>query len=214
MIWKGEPVGVLVALSSFERPNVDAANVGEVGVERAVFDRLQKWFVGVENVCATGKRFIAADDVVWFELVPGCHDFVGVLARSLLGRSVANVADGDEHSSSKAAIAKSLVFRGKQTSQAVLVIASGVNRVNEKQLATLIGEPIEKPEADFVRAHTGYAIGGVPPLGHAEMLQTIIDEDLLQYDYIWAAAGTPFAVFQLTPGDLVKMTGGRVTRVK
>lgn len=110
-------------------------------------------------------------------------------------------------------IVKSLVFKGRQTDQPVLVVASGPNRVNTQTIAALIGEPIDKPDADYVRARTGYVIGGVPPVGHSEPLTTFIDQDLLQYDTIWAAAGTPRAVFELTPGDLVKMTGGRVIDV-
>jgi prolyl-tRNA editing enzyme YbaK/EbsC (Cys-tRNA(Pro) deacylase) len=111
-------------------------------------------------------------------------------------------------------IAKSLVFRGKHTHKPVLVIASGTNRVNEKRLATLVGEPIEKADADFVRAHTGYAIGGVPPVGHAELLETYLDEDLLQLGELWAAAGTPHAVFRLTAADLTRMTGGHVISIR
>jgi prolyl-tRNA editing enzyme YbaK/EbsC (Cys-tRNA(Pro) deacylase) len=80
-------------------------------------------------------------------------------------------------------------------------------------LSTLAAEPIEKADAEFVRQHTGFAVGGVPPLGHAEQLETFIDEDLLQYEEIWAAAGTPHAVFQLTPADLQKMTGGQVVSI-
>ena len=110
-------------------------------------------------------------------------------------------------------IVKSLVFKGRQTDQPVLVVASGPNRVNTQTIAALIGEPIDKPDADYGRARTGYVIGGVPPVGHSEPLTTFIDQDLLQYDTIWAAAGTPRAVFELTPGDLVKMTGGRVIDV-
>jgi prolyl-tRNA editing enzyme YbaK/EbsC (Cys-tRNA(Pro) deacylase) len=113
-----------------------------------------------------------------------------------------------------AQIAKSLVFKGKQSGIAILVIASGVNRVNEKHIAALVGEPIERPNADFVRQKTGFAIGGVPPVGHAEPLETFIDEDLLMLDEIWAAAGTPNAVFRLTPDDLVKVARGRVVSVK
>ena len=113
-----------------------------------------------------------------------------------------------------AQIAKSLIFKTRQSQKPVLVIASGVNRVNEKKFAALIGEPIERPDADFVRLHTGFAIGGVPPIAHAETLDTYIDEDLQQYPVIWAAAGTPFAVFQLTPADLLKMTGGKVVTIK
>jgi len=111
-------------------------------------------------------------------------------------------------------IAKSVVFRGKRTQKPVLVIASGANRINEKTLAGLVGEPIEKADADYVRERTGFAIGGVPPLGHLEPLQVFIDQDLLQYEEIWAAAGTPNAVFRLRPDDLESMTGGRVVSVK
>ena len=111
-------------------------------------------------------------------------------------------------------IAKSLVFKTKGSEKAVLVIASGKNRVDEKKLAVYVGEPIERADADFVRQKTGFAIGGVPPVGHSEKLETFIDEDLLQYEAIWAAAGTPNAVFRLTPADLTKMTNGKVIPVR
>jgi prolyl-tRNA editing enzyme YbaK/EbsC (Cys-tRNA(Pro) deacylase) len=111
-------------------------------------------------------------------------------------------------------IAKSVIFKGKQTNRPILVIASGTNRVSEKKISALIGEGIEKPDADFVRERTGFVIGGVAPLGHAEYVETFIDEDILQYEEIWAAAGTPNAVFRLIPDELVKMTGGRVADVK
>lgn len=112
-----------------------------------------------------------------------------------------------------AQIAKSLVFTGKQTGRGFLVIASGANRVNEKALQTLVAEKIDKADADTVRARTGFVIGGVPPLGHAEPLITYIDQDLLQYAEIWAAAGHPHAVFALTPDELIAMTGGTVAAV-
>jgi len=112
-----------------------------------------------------------------------------------------------------AQIAKSLIFKGRTSGDPVLVIASGTNRVNTQHIADLLGEPIEKPDADFVRERTGFVIGGVPPVGHSEPLVTFVDEDLRQYDVIWAAAGTPRAVFRLTPGDLERMTGGRVVQV-
>jgi Cys-tRNA(Pro) deacylase len=112
-----------------------------------------------------------------------------------------------------AQIVKSLIFRGKHSHKPILVVASGIHRVNEKRLSTLAAEPIEKADAEFVRQHSGFAVGGVPPLGHAEQLETFIDEDLLQYEEIWAAAGTPHAVFQLTPADLQKMTGGQVVSI-
>lgn len=112
-----------------------------------------------------------------------------------------------------AQIVKSLVFRGRCTDRPILVVASGANRVNEKMLGELAGEPVEKASAGFVRERTGFAIGGVPPLGHIEPLLTFIDEDLLQYDEIWSAAGTPHAVFCLTPLQLTRITGGIVTRI-
>lgn len=110
-------------------------------------------------------------------------------------------------------IAKSIVFRGKRSHQAIIVIASGANRVNEKRLRDLVGEPVEKPDADFVRAQTGYAIGGVPPLGHSQPLTVVIDNDLLQYAEIWAAAGTPNAVFRLLPTDLAAISGGQLADI-
>jgi Cys-tRNA(Pro) deacylase len=111
-------------------------------------------------------------------------------------------------------IVKSLIFKGKATGKPILVLTSGANRVDEKRIKEYAGEKIERADANFVREVTGYAIGGVPPIGHANPMETYLDEDLLQYDFIWAAAGTPNAVFELTPGDLQKMTGGTVKCVK
>jgi prolyl-tRNA editing enzyme YbaK/EbsC (Cys-tRNA(Pro) deacylase) len=110
-------------------------------------------------------------------------------------------------------IVKSLVFRGAQTNVPILALVSGANRVNEARLGELAGEPIAKADAAFVRAHTGFAIGGVAPLGHPAPLKTYIDADLLQYAEIWAAAGTPNAVFALRPAELETMTGGTVAPV-
>ncbi|HXT07974.1 MAG TPA: YbaK/EbsC family protein [Roseiarcus sp.] len=113
-----------------------------------------------------------------------------------------------------AEIAKSLLFRAKESGRPVLVVASGVNRVDEKKVAAVIGEKIARADADFVREQTGFAIGGVPPVGHAVAPLTLIDEDLLTFATIWAAAGTPNAVFKLTPAQLVELTGGRVAGVR
>ncbi|HZT18157.1 MAG TPA: YbaK/EbsC family protein [Dongiaceae bacterium] len=112
-----------------------------------------------------------------------------------------------------AQIAKSLVFRAKATGRPVLVIASGANRVDEKAVEALLGEKIGKADADFVRDKTGYAIGGVAPVGHATPPVTFIDESLLAFEVIWAAAGTPFAVFPLAPAELQRLTGGRVAAI-
>jgi len=111
-------------------------------------------------------------------------------------------------------ITKSLIFKGKTSHKPILVLTSGSNRVDEKRISEYAGEHIIRADADFVRSVTGFAIGGVPPLGHAQEMETFLDEDLLQYATIWAAAGTPNAIFELTPDDLKKMTGGKVVRVK
>jgi prolyl-tRNA editing enzyme YbaK/EbsC (Cys-tRNA(Pro) deacylase) len=110
-------------------------------------------------------------------------------------------------------IAKSLVFRGKTSQKPFLVIASGANRVNEKALKEHTGEKLEKADADFVLEHTGFVIGGVPPVGHKNPIDTFIDEDLMQYEEIWAAAGTPNAVFKLTPKILAGITNGKIIRI-
>ena len=110
-------------------------------------------------------------------------------------------------------IVKSLVFKGQNSNKPLLVVASGSNRVNEQRLSELAGEPIEKADADFVRQRTGFVVGGVPPLGHTEQLEIFIDQDLLQYEQLWAAAGTSHAVFQLSPSELKAMTGGRVVSI-
>ena len=111
-------------------------------------------------------------------------------------------------------IVKSLIFKGNDSGKPILVLTSGANRVDEKRIHEYTGEAIGRPNADFVRAVTGYAIGGVPPVGHAQPMETYIDEDFLQYPTIWAAAGTPKAIFELKTEDLQKMTNGRVVRVK
>ncbi|WP_320007232.1 YbaK/EbsC family protein [Maridesulfovibrio sp.] len=105
-------------------------------------------------------------------------------------------------------IAKSLVFQDKKTEELVLVIASGSNRVDTKKISKSIGMKLKQAKADLVKLKTGFAIGGIPPVAHAEQLQTILDEDLQQYVEIWAAAGTPHSVFQLTPASLAELTNG------
>jgi prolyl-tRNA editing enzyme YbaK/EbsC (Cys-tRNA(Pro) deacylase) len=111
-----------------------------------------------------------------------------------------------------AEIAKSLIFKSAQ-GRAVLVIASGVNRVDEKKVRALLGEKIGRADAEFVRDKTGYAIGGVPPVGHVTPPIVLIDEDLQRFSAVWAAAGTPNAVFKITPADLIRLTQGRVADI-
>ena len=110
-------------------------------------------------------------------------------------------------------IAKSLVFKTVQTGRGVLVITSGANTVNEFRVGMHVKEALGKAPAAFVRQATGFAIGGIPPVAHATPLQTFIDQDLMKHQEIWAAAGTPNALFRLAPADLVKITGGQVIRV-
>jgi len=114
-----------------------------------------------------------------------------------------------------AQIVKSLLFRSVKTNQPVLILASGVNRVNEKTIEKLVDEKIVKADADFTREVTGYAIGGVPPVGHKQIINHIlIDEDLLKFDTLWAAAGTPNAVFSLRSLDIENLTGGKIISIK
>jgi prolyl-tRNA editing enzyme YbaK/EbsC (Cys-tRNA(Pro) deacylase) len=120
-------------------------------------------------------------------------------AASLLGCEVAQIA-------------KSLVFR-RGGDGAVLVIASGANRVDEAKVAALLREPIGRADAAFVRQATGYAIGGIPPLGHATAMPVLIDRALTEFDTVYAAGGTPNALFPIAPADLVRASGGTVADV-
>jgi prolyl-tRNA editing enzyme YbaK/EbsC (Cys-tRNA(Pro) deacylase) len=112
-----------------------------------------------------------------------------------------------------AQIAKSIVFRAVNSGRSVLVIASGPNRIDEGRVAELIGEPIARADANFVREATGFAIGGVPPVAHKSPPIVLIDDALSALAEIWAAAGTPHAVVKLTFGDLVALTKGKVAAV-
>jgi len=111
-------------------------------------------------------------------------------------------------------IVKSLVFLGAASGTPYLLLVSGANRVSEKGVATHLGEKLQRPDADAVRALTGYAIGGIPPFGHDTPLATYMDRDLLAYGVIWAAAGTPKAVFRTEPARLRDATKAAVIDVK
>lgn len=104
-------------------------------------------------------------------------------------------------------IAKSLVFRGADTDQALLVIAAGDRRVCEARLAALAGEPIRRADAAFVREWTGFTIGGIPPLAHRRAMRTWLDDSLRRFEVVWAAAGSPFAVFPVPTASLPELTG-------
>ena len=112
-----------------------------------------------------------------------------------------------------AQIVKSLIFRSVVADEAVLGLASGADRVDESRLAEVVGEQVEKATGKFVRARTGFAIGGVPPVGHAQPLVTYLDEHLLDHALVWAAAGTPRAVFSIKPADLIRITSAKVVAV-
>ena len=109
-------------------------------------------------------------------------------------------------------IAKSIIFRRKSDGAAVLVITSGDRRVDEKKVAALVGA-LGRADADFVKAQTGFSIGGVAPLGHVVPPVALIDRELFRFAEIWAAAGHPHAVFRLTPADLERLTGAPVADV-
>jgi len=111
-------------------------------------------------------------------------------------------------------IVKSLIFKGKESGKPIIVLTSGTNRVDEKRIREYAGEGIGKADADFVRAVTGFAIGGVPPVGHIQKIETYMDEDFLRYEVVWAAAGTPKAIFELKTSDLQKMTDAKIVQVK
>ena len=101
-------------------------------------------------------------------------------------------------------IVKSLIFEGAETGRPYLFLVSGQNRVNESGVTAILGEGLKRPNAARVRELTGFAIGGIPPFGHATAMATYIDQDLMTFDVVWAAAGTPFANFPIAPQDLVK----------
>jgi prolyl-tRNA editing enzyme YbaK/EbsC (Cys-tRNA(Pro) deacylase) len=109
-------------------------------------------------------------------------------------------------------IVKSLVVR-RDSGEAVLVAVSGTLRLDLAKVASLVGEPVSMAPAKWVREVTGSSIGGVPPAGHAAPIETLIDQDLLAYDEVWAAAGNPYEVFPIAPSELVELTGGRVVEV-
>ncbi len=115
---------------------------------------------------------------------------------------------------STAQIMKSLVFQTKQSKQPILVLASGTNQVNVKALKSEVGENLSKPDAKYVKETTGFSIGGIPPIGHLQKLPTYIDADLLKQKTLWAAAGTPNAVFSLESCELEQLTEGKVMSIK
>jgi prolyl-tRNA editing enzyme YbaK/EbsC (Cys-tRNA(Pro) deacylase) len=113
-----------------------------------------------------------------------------------------------------AQIAKSVIFKGATSGQSILVIASGANRVDTAKVATLAGETPGKADADFVREHTGFVIGGVAPIAHAKPGKVFFDRDLLQFDRVFPAGGTPQAMFAIAPDELLRISGATLADVK
>jgi prolyl-tRNA editing enzyme YbaK/EbsC (Cys-tRNA(Pro) deacylase) len=133
---------------------------------------------------------------------------ISIVETKTSARSAAEAADAV--GAQVGQIVKSLVFRGRKSGDAYLLLVSGANRVDEAAMAVLLGEALERPDADFVRTATGFAIGGVSPLGGSAPLRTVMDEDLFQYATVWAAAGTPRHVFEVVPLQLRSATGASV----
>jgi len=113
-----------------------------------------------------------------------------------------------------AQIAKSIIFKSVTTGRSLLVITSGANRVDEKKVAALLGDTLAKADANFVREQTGFAIGGVPPVAHASPGAVLMDEDLLRFEHVFPAGGTPHAMFAIEPAALLMLSGARVGSVK
>lgn len=114
-----------------------------------------------------------------------------------------------------AQIVKSLVFKTGDTNRAILVLVSGKNQVDLEQIIAQVGENVIKADADFVREVTGFAIGGIPPFGHKHTIALIyLDQDLFVFDEVWAAAGTPFAVFCIKIKDLALATGAKIIKIQ
>ena len=113
-----------------------------------------------------------------------------------------------------AQIAKSIIFKSVSKGQSVLVITSGANRVDEKKVATILGDKLAKADAAFVREQTGFAIGGVPPIAHIYPGEILLDEDLLKYDQVFPAGGTPHAMFAIDPNELLRISGAQAADIK
>ena len=148
---------------------------------------------------AAAQRFLDAATALGLEIAIRTHDQPTRSAEDAAAACGCDVAQ----------IVKSLVFRGQRSGKPYLLLVSGRNRVDEAGVAAHIGESLRRPDAADVRALTGFAIGGIPPFGHAERLDTLIDPDLMAFDSVWAAAGTPNTVFAVSPVRLAKVTGAR-----
>lgn len=148
--------------------------------------------------------------------VQDCLDELGVECRVLIMPGSTRTAQdaADAAGCRLGQIAKALVFMGRKSQKPALVLASGKNRVDPQKLSQMTGEPMTMAKPDWVKQNIGFAIGGVPPVGHDMPLDTFIDSDLMEYERVWAAAGTPHAIFELTPQELVRISNGQVSQTK
>ncbi len=152
------------------------------------------------------------------ELPTAARRVADALAARGHGRAVRVLADSTRSAAEAAAalgvaerqIVKSLVFRARDSGEPLLVLIGGASRVDTDRLAEVAGEPVARADADWVREVTGFAIGGIPPIGHPRPLRTVADNGLLGESELWAAAGTPHAVFPLAGDELVELTGAAV----
>ena len=194
------PVGSLVAPAA-----VLGAALG-FGAQRIVQDLLAGFFIITEKQYGFG-------DLVQLSITGVAKDALGTVEDVTLRVTKLRSAEGEMFTIPNGQIVKSLVFLGAQSGKPYLLLVSGKNRVNEKGVAVHLGEGLKRPDATKVRDLTGYAIGGIPPFGHDIPLATYMDADLLAYDIVWAAAGTPRTVFSVDPKKLQAATGAEIITV-
>jgi prolyl-tRNA editing enzyme YbaK/EbsC (Cys-tRNA(Pro) deacylase) len=147
-------------------------------------------------------------------VVDAAHSLGLTIAPKLMGASTRTAQEAAAACGCAVAqIVKSLLFIGSDSGRSYLLLVSGANRANERAMVDILGEPLKRPGAEAVRAITGFSIGGVPPFGHLQSSPVLLDETLLAFDVVWAAAGHPNAVFPVGPRDLARATDAKVTKV-
>jgi prolyl-tRNA editing enzyme YbaK/EbsC (Cys-tRNA(Pro) deacylase) len=134
------------------------------------------------------------------------------IRETALARTAADAADAVGCALDQ--IAKSIIFAGHVSGDAILFLTAGGNRVDASKAAAVAGEPLDKADATLIRAQTGFAIGGVAPVGHLSPIRAFLDPRLTEFDVIWAAAGTPHHVFPISPADLLRISGAQVADFK
>ena len=202
---RGRTGPLTAELSAAEADRLALARNGRAGPLRARDDAVDRASVTIPGMSAPDPSALPrASRRVADELARLGHlGQVRVLEDSARSAAEAAAALGVEQRQ----IVKSLVFRGRRSGRAVLVLVGGTSRVDVARLAAHLGEPVERADADWVREQTGFSIGGVPPIGHRDPVRTVADAGLVELEELWAAAGTPHTVFPLRGGELVQLTG-------